>query len=52
MEIDPAKTYDWQCNRCNLVRKLGVGRCPNCGCSEFRLVEVETVYVQAELPGM
>ncbi len=52
MTIDPTKTYDWACNRCNLVRKGGIGYCPHCGCPEFRLVEVEEVYEQAELPGM
>jgi hypothetical protein len=41
--IDPAKTYDWQCNRCNAVRTQGVGYCPNCGCPEFRMMPLETV---------
>lgn len=53
MDIDPDKTYDWQCNRCNAVRTRFIGRCPNCGCPEFRLVEVEAVakeLVKADCP--
>jgi uncharacterized Zn finger protein (UPF0148 family) len=30
----------WICNRCNFVRKQGIGVCPYCGSPEFRMTNV------------